>query len=128
MITRLVEAGVTVSIGHTDASYEQALEAITLGATHATHCCNAMRPLLHRDPGPLGAIAPRRPSQAKPIADGVHVHPAMAQVLIKLLGSDCTILITDALAGAGNDNGAFEFGGSERPHHRRRGATPPMAH
>ncbi|HKS70344.1 MAG TPA: amidohydrolase family protein, partial [Ktedonobacterales bacterium] len=57
MIRRLVEAGVTVSIGHTDANYEQALEAFALGATHATHCCNAMRPLRHRDPGPLGALA-----------------------------------------------------------------------
>ncbi len=111
MIIRLVEAGVTVSIGHTDASYEQALEAITLGATHATHCCNAMRPLLHRDPGPLGAIALSPAVAGELIADGVHVHPAMAQVLIKLLGSDRTILITDALAGAGNDNGAFEFAG-----------------
>ena len=111
MITRLVEEGITVSIGHTDASYEQALEAIALGATHATHCCNAMRPLLHRDPGPLGAIALSPAVAGELIADGVHVHPAMAQVLIKLLGSDRTILITDALAGAGSDNGAFEFAG-----------------
>jgi N-acetylglucosamine-6-phosphate deacetylase len=113
MIARLVAAGVTVSIGHTDASYEQALEAITLGATHATHCCNAMRPLLHRDPGPLGAIALSPGVAGELIADGVHVHPAMAQVMIKLLGSDRTILITDALAGAGSDNGAFEFAGQD---------------
>ncbi len=111
MIRRLIAAGVTVSIGHTDASYEQALEAIALGATHATHCCNAMRPLLHRDPGPLGAIALSPAVAGELIADGVHVHPAMAQVLIKLLGSDRTILITDALAGAGSAGGAFEFAG-----------------
>lgn len=111
MIRRLVAAGVTVSIGHTDATYEQALEAIALGATHATHCCNAMRPLLHRDPGPLGAIALSPAVAGELIADGVHVHPAMAQVLIKLLGSDRTILITDALAGAGSDGGPFEFAG-----------------
>src|SRR5579872_5913626 len=57
MIRRLVDAGVTVSLGHSDATYEQALEAIQLGVTHITHCCNAMRPLLHRDPGPLSALS-----------------------------------------------------------------------
>src|SRR5581483_8901751 len=57
MIKRLREAGVTVSIGHTDATYEQTEEAIALGVTHATHCFNAMRPLLHRAPGPMAAIA-----------------------------------------------------------------------
>src|SRR5581483_4007909 len=57
MIRRLVEAGVTVSMGHTDATYEQAKEAIVLGVTHVTHCFNAMRPLLHRAPGPLAALA-----------------------------------------------------------------------
>src|SRR5207253_7643277 len=57
MIRRLVDAGATVSMGHTDATYEQAQEAIRLGVTHVTHCFNAMRPLLHRSPGPLAAIA-----------------------------------------------------------------------
>ncbi len=77
MIKRLVEAGVTVSIGHTDATYEQAEEAIALGATHATHSFNAMSPLLHRAPGPLAAIANAPQAQGELIADGVHVHPAI---------------------------------------------------
>lgn len=111
MIRRLVEAGVTVSIGHTDANYEQALEAIALGVTHATHCCNAMRPLRHRDPGPLGAIALSPQVAGEIIADGVHVHPAMVEVLIKLLGTERTVVITDALAGAGNGDDPFEFAG-----------------
>lgn len=111
MIRRLVEAGVTVSIGHTDANYEQALEAFALGATHATHCCNAMRPLRHRDPGPLGAIAMSDGVAGEIIADGVHVHPAMMQVLIKLLGTERAVVITDALAGAGNGDDRFEFAG-----------------
>ena len=111
MIRRLVEAGVTVSIGHSDANYEQALEAIALGATHATHCCNAMRPLRHRDPGPLGAIAMSPQVAGEIIADGVHVHPAMEEVLIRLLGVERAIVITDALAGAGNGDGPFEFAG-----------------
>src|SRR6266550_8484782 len=56
MIRRLVDAGVTVSMGHTNVTYEQSLEAIKLGVTHVTHCFNAMRPLLHRAPGPIAAI------------------------------------------------------------------------
>jgi N-acetylglucosamine-6-phosphate deacetylase len=113
VIRQLVAAGVTVSMGHTDATYEQALEAIALGVTHATHCCNAMRPLLHREPGPLGALALSPSVAGELIVDGVHVHPAMARVMIQLLGSDRTILITDAQAGAGGDASTFEFAGQQ---------------
>jgi len=111
MIRRLVDAGVTVSMGHTDATYEQALEAIALGVTHATHCCNAMRPLHHRDPGPLGALAQAPQVYGEVIADGVHVHPAMLDILVKAFGPDRTIVITDALAGAGYGDLSFDFGG-----------------
>lgn len=112
MIRCLVEAGVTVSIGHTDATYEQAEEAIALGATHATHCFNAMRPLLHRAPGPIAAIAKASQVQGELIADGVHVHPEVMRLLVKMLGPQRTIVITDALAAAGLDAGStFEFAG-----------------
>jgi N-acetylglucosamine-6-phosphate deacetylase len=111
MIRRLVEASVTVSIGHTDATYEQALEAIQLGATHMTHCCNAMRPLHQRDPGPLSAVAQSPQVYGELIADGVHVHPAMMYVVVKILGPERTIVITDALAAAGLDEAAFDFAG-----------------
>ncbi len=111
LIRRMVEAGVTVSIGHTDATYEQAREAIQLGASHATHCCNAMRPLHHRDPGPISAIAEAPRIYGELIADGIHVHPAMMRLLVKLLGPQRTIVITDALAGAGIPEGTFEFNG-----------------
>jgi len=112
MITRLVEAGVTVSIGHTDATFEQAEEAIALGITHATHCFNAMRPLLHRAPGPIAAIAKAPQVQGELIADGIHVHPEVMSLLVKILGPQRTIVITDALAAAGLPAGAtFEFAG-----------------
>lgn len=111
MIRRLVEAGVTVSMGHTDATYEQACEAIQLGVTHMTHCFNAMRSLHHRNPGPIAAVAQSSQVRGELIADGVHVHPAMMDVLVKLLGPDRTIVITDALAAAGIDNATFEFAG-----------------
>jgi N-acetylglucosamine-6-phosphate deacetylase len=111
MIRQLVEAGVTVSLGHTDASYEQAREAIGLGVSHATHCANAMRPLHQRDPGALGAVAEARTVRGEVIADGVHVHPAMLRLLVRLLGPERTVVITDALAGAGMPNAKFEFAG-----------------
>jgi N-acetylglucosamine-6-phosphate deacetylase len=111
MIRQLVAAGVTVSIGHTDATYEQSLDAIQAGATHATHCCNAMRPLHQRDPGPMGAVAESPAVSGELIADGVHVHPAMMRILVKMLGPARTVVITDALAAAGISDATFEFAG-----------------
>lgn len=112
MIQRLREAGVTVSMGHTNATYEQAQEAIKLGITHVTHCFNAMRPLHHREPGPLAAIVQAPQVRGELIADGVHVHPAMMYLLVqKLLGPQRTVVITDSLAGAGIPDAEFEFAG-----------------
>lgn len=113
MIKRLVEADVTVSIGHTDTDYEQAREAIKLGITHATHCFNAMRQLKHREPGPLAAIVQAEQVMGELIADGIHVHPAMMDMLIRMLGPQRTIVITDAQAGAGIPDAVFEFAGQE---------------
>lgn len=114
LIQRLLAEGVTVSLGHSDATYEQALEALRWGVTHVTHCCNAMRPLLHRDPGPLSALSESPGVYGEIIPDGVHVHPAMVRALLKLIGPERAIIITDAQSGAGSDGGAtFEFGGQQ---------------
>ena len=121
MIRRLVDAGVTVSMGHTDATYEQAKEAIELGVTHVTHCFNAMRPLLHRAPGPLAALAGADWVRGELIADGVHVHPAAMHALVRMLGPERTVVITDALAGAGLPDATFDFAG--QPAHVIRGAA-----
>lgn len=121
MIRRLAEAGVTVSIGHTDATYEQARAAIGLGARHATHCFNAMRPLHHREPGPIGAIVEAGAVTGELIADGVHVHPAAMRVLLRALGPERAVVITDALACAGLREGAFSFAG--QPAHVEGGAA-----
>ena len=111
MIRRLAAAGVTVSVGHTDATYEQTRAAIPLGLTHATHCFNAMRPLHHREPGPLGAIVEDERVSGELIADGVHVHPAALRVLVRALGPARTIVVTDALSCAGLRDAVFSFGG-----------------
>lgn len=121
MIRRLVEAGVTVSMGHTDATYEQAKEAIAQGVTHVTHCFNAMRPLLHRAPGPLAALAESNWVSGELIADGVHVEAPAMNALIKMLGPEHTIVITDALAGAGLADATFDFAG--QPAHVIHGAA-----
>ncbi len=111
MIRRLIAEGVTVSIGHTDATYEQARAALKEGITHATHCFNAMRPLLHREPGPLGAIVEAATVRGELIADGVHVHPAVMRALIGALGPERTVVVTDALPAAGLSDAVFTFGG-----------------
>jgi N-acetylglucosamine-6-phosphate deacetylase len=111
MIRRLVAAGVTVSMGHTDVSYEEARAVIPLGITHATHCFNAMRPLLHREPGPLGAIVESDAVRGELIADGVHVHPAALRVMLRALGPERAIVVTDALSCAGLPDAEFTFGG-----------------
>ena len=121
VIRRLVEAGATVSIGPSDATYEQTLEAIRLGVTHMTHCCNAMRPLYHRDPGPLAAVALAPQVMGELIADGVHVHPAMAAIVEKIFGPERLVVITDAQAAAGKEGATFEFAG--QPLHVERGAA-----
>lgn len=114
MIRRLVEAGVRVSMGHTDSDYEQAQSAISYGITHVTHCFNAMRQLGHRAPGPIAAVAQAEQVQGELIADGIHVHPAMMDMLIRLLGPQRTVVITDAQACAGTTGEqSFEFAGQQ---------------
>jgi N-acetylglucosamine-6-phosphate deacetylase len=112
MIHQLVEAGVRVSLGHSDVNYEQALDAMCHGITHVTHCCNAMRSLLHRDPGPLAAAIQSPHILGELIADGHHVHPAMVDVMVRLLTPQRAITITDAQAATGtSEDAAFEFAG-----------------
>jgi len=112
LIRQLVDAGVTVSIGHTDATYEQARRAIALGIRHATHCFNAMPPLLHRAPGPLGAIIEVEDVTGELVGDCIHVLPPAMRALIRALGPDRTVVVTDAQPAAGLPEGAtFSFGG-----------------
>jgi len=112
-IRRFIAAGVTVSVGHTDASYEQTRAAIALGVRQVTHCFNAMSPLLHRAPGPLGAVLEEPTVLGELIADGVHVHPAAMRALVRLLGSERVVVVTDAQSGAGLDDPVMSFGGQE---------------
>jgi N-acetylglucosamine-6-phosphate deacetylase len=109
-IRRFLDAGVVVAVGHTDATYEQTKHAIDLGATVGTHLFNAMPPLDHREPGPALALLQDPGVTLELIADGVHVHPAVVQAVIRAAGPDRVAVITDAIAAAGCDDGAFRLG------------------
>ena len=110
LIRRLVAAGVAVSIGHTEASYAQAVAGIEAGATHATHTFNAMPNLLHRQPGATAALLEDGRVYCELIADGFHVHPALIALAARLKG-DRLVLITDSIRFAGLPDGEYTLGG-----------------
>ena len=103
---RLREAGVRVAIGHTDATYEETQRLLPL-ASNVTHCFNAMRCFHHREPGTVGAVLLAEGLPVELIADGVHVHPAALRLALRLKGTDCTSLVTDAIQAAGLPDGEY---------------------
>ncbi|MFN7015978.1 MAG: N-acetylglucosamine-6-phosphate deacetylase [Fimbriimonadales bacterium] len=108
----LTEQGIIVSIGHSDATYEQAVQAIERGARHATHTFNAMRPFQHRDPGLAGAVMLHDELNAEIIWDHVHTHPAAAHLLVKAKGTERVICVSDGTTGVGMPDGyTFELWG-----------------
>src|SRR5207245_2118808 len=91
-------AGLVVSLGHTDASYDEARAAIAAGARHAAHVFNAMRPFSHRETGVLGAVLTSSEVTAELIADGVHVDAAAMRMLLDLKTPQRVILVSDGTA------------------------------
>lgn len=109
-IAWLKERGVTVSIGHSDATYEQALAGFAAGITHATHTYNGMRGLHHREPGALGAILATPGIWAELVADLVHVHPGAIKVMLRSVGTQNMVLVTDAVQATGLPEGEYMLG------------------
>jgi len=103
--------GIHLAIGHSEASYEQVSEAIDNGLEGVTHIFNAMRPMHHRKPGVLVGTLLRDELFVEVIADAVHVHPAVLQLLLKIKTHDKIILVTDAICAAGMAEGQYEFSG-----------------
>jgi N-acetylglucosamine-6-phosphate deacetylase len=101
LIRSLVAHGHRVSLGHSGASYEEALTAIEAGAQHATHLFNRMTPIAQRAPGLAGAVLEHGDVAAEIICDGVHVHPAMVRVAVAAKSPARIMAITDGTAGAG---------------------------
>ena len=110
LIEYLVNEGVVVSLGHTDATYQQAINGIKAGATSGTHTFNAMTPLTHRNPGVVGAIMESDEVYAELILDGIHVSYPAAKVLLKAKGLDKVVLITDSMEASGLDDGEYKIG------------------
>ncbi|MSO19256.1 MAG: N-acetylglucosamine-6-phosphate deacetylase [Acidobacteria bacterium] len=104
---------VQVALGHSDASHQQARDAIDAGASHGVHIFNAMRRFAHREPGILGALLTDDRIMAEVIADGVHVAPAALQLLLRAKGVARTVLITDAVSATGMTPGPYRLGEME---------------
>jgi N-acetylglucosamine-6-phosphate deacetylase len=105
VIDSALESGVRVAMGHTDASFQQAMDAIDRGVRHAVHTFNAMRPFTHRDPGVIAATLLDERVMAELIADGIHVHPAAIRLLLKTKGPFGILLITDGVSPMGMPEG-----------------------
>ncbi|MFE4828321.1 N-acetylglucosamine-6-phosphate deacetylase [Streptomyces sp. NPDC056672] len=106
----LAEHGVIAAIGHTDATYEQTVEAIDAGATVATHLFNAMPPLGHRTPGPIAALLEDERITVELINDGTHLHPAALELAFHRAGGGRVAFITDAMDAAGFGDGLYQLG------------------
>lgn len=105
--------GVVVSLGHSNATLEETMAAIDLGAGNATHLFNAMRSFSHRDPGILGAVLTTPRIRAELIADGVHVSPAAVDLCLRCKGAGRILLISDAVSATGMPEGQYRLADME---------------
>jgi N-acetylglucosamine-6-phosphate deacetylase len=110
LIAEAVARGVTVSAGHTDATYDQAVQAVEDGVRHVTHAFNAMPPLGHREPGMLGAALTLPELRCELVADNIHVHPAVMRLLFAAKGPAGVVLVSDAVRATGLPEGAYTVG------------------
>ena len=112
MIPALRELGIVVGIGHSGATYQQAMDAIAAGATVGTHVGNAMRLLHQHEPAIFGAIL-ESDCYAEVIADGRHLHPGTVRILLKAKGPQRIVAITDSIMAAGLPDGRYHLGVNE---------------
>ncbi|MBH8596553.1 MULTISPECIES: N-acetylglucosamine-6-phosphate deacetylase [unclassified Thermoactinomyces] len=113
LVRYLKETGVIASIGHSDATYDEVVEAIGNGASHVTHLFNGMRGFHHREPGVAGAAFLRDELNVEIIADGIHINPHSVRVAYNQIGSGRIILITDAMRAKCLKRGVYDLGGQE---------------
>ena len=115
-IPEITSRGIVYSMGHTEATYEEASAAVAAGGTMITHLFNAMRPLHHRNPGVFGVLG-RAESLPRPffgiIADGIHLHPTSIKIAFSA-HPEGFILVTDAMHLVGLADGVYEWGNGER--------------
>ena len=103
----------TVAIGHSSADYDTAAQALKGHWTHVTHTFNAQTGLHHRNPGIVGAVMGSDEITAELIADLIHVHPGAIKALVRALGTDRIVLVTDAMEAAGLSDGEYQLLGAK---------------
>lgn len=103
-------SGAVVSLGHTDADYDTSIKAIENGASCLTHTFNAMTPMHHVNPGPVGAAIDKN-IYVQVICDGFHIHKSVINMLYRTFGKERMVLISDSMNAAGLCDGLYEFGG-----------------
>lgn len=106
-----VKEEVSVSLAHTNADYDTAMEAFDLGADHAVHLYNAMPPFHHRNPGVIGAVSDSPHVMAELICDGIHIHPSVVRATFQMMGAERMILISDSMRATGMPDGSYTLGG-----------------
>ena len=109
-----VKRGVRMSLGHTMATYDEAMAGILAGASHATHTFNAMREYNHREPGVIGAVLTESSVTCEAICDMIHLAPATVKLILQAKGLDRVILISDAVLITGMPDGEYEYEGNIR--------------
>lgn len=110
-IRALVERDIVVSLGHTDATYDEFSAGVDAGATNATHLFNAMSAMHHRNPGAMIATMTDDRVTAGIIPDAVHSHPAALRLALRAKGPDRIAIVSDMMAATGLGPGAYELGG-----------------
>jgi N-acetylglucosamine-6-phosphate deacetylase len=111
LITYLQTCQIIVACGHTDATFAQVQAAIQAGCQYATHLGNAMRGILQREPGALGALLLDDRVMAELIVDGFHLHPAFVELAWRLKGQDHLLLVSDAMRAKCLSDGRYDLGG-----------------
>lgn len=109
-VRQIVEAGAVAAVGHTDASYALTRAAIAAGARAGTHLFNAMAPVHHREPGPAIALLEDDRVTVELVTDGLHVHPALWEHVLRAAGAGRVAAVTDAMAAAGMPDGDYRLG------------------
>lgn len=112
-IRYLKEKGIVAALGHTDATYAETVTAIAEGLGYATHLFNAMRGIHQREPGAVMAALLSDQVLTELIVDGVHLHPAMVQFILKLKTKEKMVLVTDAMRAKCLGNGIYDLGGQD---------------
>ena len=111
IMEEMISSGVQPSMGHTDATFDEADRAVKLGVRQATHMFNAMRPFGHRDPGVIAKVLTDPSVKAELIADGVHVDPKAIELLYRSKGAEGIVLISDGISAVGMPDGEYEVVG-----------------